>query len=365
MAVIRLDIDRRGPYAGGASFGEAGAYERLDGRITFAADPTHAANAGIVDLDRAARDAEGRVQFAADFCLLQPGDPTRGNGRLLFEVLNRGRKLAPRMFNDAPSEDPPTTAIDPGDGFLLRRGWTMAWCGWQWDVIASDALMGLDAPAACEAVPGQAGATREIAGQVSVWWQPNAPAHALLLADRVHTPYPAATRDDPDATLLVRDWLDGPATVVPRDQWRFARDEGGVPVPDDTYLWLDGGFVPGKVYEVTTTRGGARLSVRDCSRCAIAWLFCAAAKPRRTPAPAASGTRTASARRRAGGFCGSSFIWASIAMKMGGRSSMACSSISQGRGGASSTSGMASRRSSTHRASGTCRPLRTIPRPIP
>ncbi len=270
MAVIRLDIHRRTPFAGGASFGEAGAYERLDGRMTFAADPAHAANRSIVDLDRAARDATGRVQFAADFCLLQPTDAARGNGRLLFEVLNRGRKLAPRMLNDAPSEDLPTAAIDPGDGFLLRRGWTMAWCGWQWDVIASDALMGLDAPAAYEAVPGQPGATREIEGPISVWWQPNAPARALLLADRVHQPYPAARHDDPDAMLLVRDWLDGPASVVPRERWRFARHEGGVPVPDDTYLWLDGGFVPGKVYEaVYRTRrcpvvGAGLLAVRDC-----------------------------------------------------------------------------------------------------
>jgi len=279
MAVTRLDIHQRTPYAGGALFGDAGAYERLDGRITFAADPAHAANAGIVDLDRAVRDADGRVQFAADFCLVQPTDPARGNGRLLFEVVNRGRKLAPRMLNDAPPEEIPTATIAPGDGFLLRRGWTMAWCGWQWDVIPSDALMGFDAPAAREAVPGQVGATREIAGQVSVWWQPSAPERALLLADRVHAPYPAARYDDPDAVLLVRDWLDGPATTVPRNQWRFARDVGGVPVPDDTHLWLDGGFVPGKVYEaVYRTRrcpvvGAGLLAVRDC----VAFLRTAAA----------------------------------------------------------------------------------------
>jgi len=269
MPVLRLDIHQRTSYAGNEAFGDTGAYERIDGRMIFAVDPTNAANATIVDLDRAARDAAGRVHFAADFCVLQPADPLRGNGRLLLEAPNRGRKLGPAMFNLAASEDPPTVAIDPGDGFLFRRGWTLAWCGWQWDVIGSDALMGFDAPAALEDRPGHAGIMREIEGQVSMWWQPNVPSQSLLLADRVHVPYPVSALDDPEAILLMRDWPEGLTTVVPRSQWQFARDEGGVPVPDDTHLWLDSGFVPGKVYEaIYRTRrcpvvGTGLLAMRD------------------------------------------------------------------------------------------------------
>ncbi len=84
MAVSRLEIRSREPYEGGIAFGDAGAYERLDGVIHFAADPAHPANRLIVDLDRAPRDIEGCVDFRADFCLLQPADPARGNRRLLF-----------------------------------------------------------------------------------------------------------------------------------------------------------------------------------------------------------------------------------------------------------------------------------------
>ncbi len=263
MAVIRLDIQSRQPYTDGKRFGDAGAYERLDGTIHFAVNPAHAANRRIVDLDTAARDADGRVHFSADFCLLQPTDAARGNRRLLFEVLNRGKKLVPRMFNHADPEETPTNAIDPGDGFLFRHGYSVAWCGWQWDVALSDALMGLDAPAALD----DHGA--EIVGQVLVWHRPNEPANALLLADRDHAPYPAADVHDPDAVLSVRDSPAGPATVISRDRWRFARDEGGAAVPDDTFVWLDGGFVPGKVYEVVyrTRRcpvvGTGMLAVRD------------------------------------------------------------------------------------------------------
>ena len=94
MAVARLEIAARTPYQGGMTFGEVGAYERIDGTIHFAVDPMHPANVAIVDLDTARRDAAGRVAFSADFCLLQPIDPTRANRRLLFDVVNRGSRRA-------------------------------------------------------------------------------------------------------------------------------------------------------------------------------------------------------------------------------------------------------------------------------
>ncbi len=260
MAVVGLEITARGPYEGGEAFGAAGAYERIEGLMRFAVDPTHAANAGIVDLALATRDAAGMVAFSADFCLLQPVEAARGNRRLLFDVVNRGRKVAPRQFNRTAPEAVPTANIDPGDGFLFRHGWTLAWCGWQWDVHRSAALMGLDAPTA----PDAAG------GSVRVWFQPSALHRHALLADRIHKPYNAAGLDQPDAVLRVRDWADGPPTTIPRDRWRFARDEGGTPMPDDSCIWMADGFTPGKVYEVIyrTRRapvvGAGMLAVRDC-----------------------------------------------------------------------------------------------------
>ncbi|MGI8854481.1 MAG: alpha/beta hydrolase domain-containing protein [Thermomicrobiales bacterium] len=266
MAVTRLAIRARGAYADGAVFGAAGVYERIDGTIHFAADPTHPANAQIVDLDKAAQDDAGQVRFSADFCLLQPVDPTRANRRLLFEVLNRGRKRVPRMFNHAAPTAVYIDEIDPGDGFLLRQGWTLAWCGWQWDTIRSAALMGLDAPEAVEQSAAQP--LSPIQGQTLLQFQPNERSYDRLLADRVHQPYPAADVNDPDAVLTVRDWPGGPRTTIPRDRWRFARGTAD-PVPDDAHLWLGTEFKPGKVYEVIyrTCRcpvvGTGLLAVRD------------------------------------------------------------------------------------------------------
>ena len=130
MALVGLEIQNRGPFADGQAFGDGGVYERIDGIAHFAADPTHPANQSIVDLDKAERDQAGRVHFLADFCILQPADPARANRRLLFDVLNRGLKVVPGHFNMAPRAVVPTEQIRPGDGFLMRHGWTVAWSGW-------------------------------------------------------------------------------------------------------------------------------------------------------------------------------------------------------------------------------------------
>ncbi len=262
MPVTRLEIHLRTPYEGGKPFGEVGPYERVDGEIHFAVDPASPGNASIVDLDKAERGADGRIHFKADFCLLQPENPLLGNRRLLFEVVNRGRKLVPRHFNHAPAQATPSWEIDPGDGFLFRHGWSVAWCGWQWDVYRDEALMGLEAPQAVQ--DGQ-----PIQGQVAIEFQPNEPTMAKLLANRLHQPYPAADVDGPDAVLTVRDTPTGPRATIPRERWRFAKTDPD-PGPADTHIWLAGGFEAGRIYEVVyRTRicpvvGTGLLAVRDC-----------------------------------------------------------------------------------------------------
>ena len=120
--LTRLEITARAPYQGGMTFGEVGAYERIDGVIHFAVDPLHPANAAIVDLDKAARDAAGRVTFSADFCLLQPVDPARANRRLIFDVLNRGNRRAVPRFNHVPPALAQTTGHRPRRWLPLPPG---------------------------------------------------------------------------------------------------------------------------------------------------------------------------------------------------------------------------------------------------
>src|SRR5205807_9964784 len=125
-----LEIYRREPFAGGAAFGDTGPYEKLVGVARFAVDPKDPHNRDIIDLELAPRNAEGKVEFEADVFLLVPKDLSKGNRALLYDVNNRGNKLALGMFNSARSSNDPTTVEDAGNGFLFRRGYVIVWCGW-------------------------------------------------------------------------------------------------------------------------------------------------------------------------------------------------------------------------------------------
>jgi hypothetical protein len=72
VSSVRIHIDDRRPFAGGHRFGEAGPYERLTGRVSFAVDPLAPAQTDVVDIDKAPRDDNGQVRFEADFMILKP-----------------------------------------------------------------------------------------------------------------------------------------------------------------------------------------------------------------------------------------------------------------------------------------------------
>jgi hypothetical protein len=239
MPATTLDVHTRSLVLDGRPFGAAGAYEKIAGTLRFAVDPTHAVHACICDLDRAPRTADGRVEFAADFAMLSPVDPARGNRGLLLDVPNRGRKVALGMFNSAVRVPDPSTFEDFGNGFLMRHGWTVAWVGWQPDVPRVDGLMALDVPRA----PGARGLVR-------CEFRPNTPVDVLPMADRYHIPHPTAEVDEPGARLTVREHAGAPAVAVPRAAWRFARRVDGRLVPDTSYVHLEGGFAPGRIYDL-------------------------------------------------------------------------------------------------------------------
>jgi hypothetical protein len=238
MAVTGIEIHRRAAVLGGEQFGAAGAYEKIAGVVHFVHDPDHPRHRGITDLGRAPRNERGLVASWADFYLLRPVDPSRGRRRLLLDVPNRGRKVALGMFNSTARAADPTTREDFGNGFLLRAGYTLAWCGWQHDVPRRDGLMALTVPVASG-----------VSGLVRCQFRPNVATDVLPMADRYHHPYPAADLEDQAAQLTVRAHGGAPVEVVPRTAWRFARREGDHLVPDPRHLHLASGFIPGHIYE--------------------------------------------------------------------------------------------------------------------
>jgi hypothetical protein len=146
--IVRFDITERVPAFAGRSFGEVGPYERITAKATIALDPADDRNAVITDLAQAPRDADGKVEATADVVILRPVDPTHGNGTLLLEVPNRGRKLAPQLFDDSPQPGANIAqgADDAGIGFLHGRGYTMVWVGWQGDIPSKPGQLALSAP---------------------------------------------------------------------------------------------------------------------------------------------------------------------------------------------------------------------------
>ena len=250
MAVTRLEINSRRPYAEGQSFGAVWPYQLLTGTAHFAVDPNHSANTSITDIELAPRNDDGLVIFSADFRLLQPLDPRRGNRRLLLDVPNRGRELLLKAMNSAP-DSPPGVPPHPGDGFLMRQGYTVVWCGWQHDVPDVPGVMRVQVPDAQTPDGGP------ISGKIAVTFQPVAPSQVQFLSDRNHRSYPADNLEDWESVLTVQEHEDAPEQVIPREQWSFARLDGGRVVPDRRHVYLASGFIPGKVYQAIYSTTGA------------------------------------------------------------------------------------------------------------
>src|SRR4026208_1655840 len=118
--LISMSVQSVEPFAPGTTFGQTGAYERVRGVFRGEIDPADARNRVIVNIDKAPRNAAGRVEYEADFFLLRPADSTKGNGKIVYDVTNRGRLSFFQRFTDGKGRsNDPSTAADAGDGFLF------------------------------------------------------------------------------------------------------------------------------------------------------------------------------------------------------------------------------------------------------
>lgn len=251
-----LEIHRREQFAGGIAFGTTGAYDIITGVARFEIDPRHARNRLIVDLDGAPRNAGGKVEFASDVVILAPQDVSRGNSAILYDVNNRGNKLALRFFNAAPGGNEPRDASQAGDGFLFRRGYTIVWSGWIGELLPGDGRLLLQAPTATH--EGQ-----PIRGIVRYEMSTDTPAETMPLARREgHGSYPPTQLGEAEGVLTWRMRETDPRVQVPRGQWSLERIaipavQHGVPgTLPQVRLRLAGGFRPGYLYELVCEAEG-------------------------------------------------------------------------------------------------------------
>src|SRR5262252_5622184 len=255
---VELSISERFTFADGHAFGAVGAYERLAGRARFAVDPTAPPQRGITDFDKAPPDADGLVRFSGDFSILKPADPSRGNRRIFFDYGNRGNKRMLQFFNDAPASNDPRSLAHAGNGFLMRRGYTVVWLAWQGDLLPGNGRMLLDLPVARERNGPLTGLARVeyIAGRPGITTFPLS-GHA---STRSH---PTVSLDPREARLTRRRYPYDERIPVPPDSWSFSRVEGGIGldnqgaeqavIPSDTHIHIPAGFEPGWIYELVYT----------------------------------------------------------------------------------------------------------------
>jgi sugar lactone lactonase YvrE len=241
--VTRFEVTKREPYAGGKSFGDVGQYDRIQGRVYFEIDPELEANQAIVDLGFAPRNSSGMVEFHSELDVLAPRDLSMASGAALYDVNNRGNKLALHFFNDgAGGNDPP----DVGHGFLMRHGWIVVWSGWDGELLPGNGRLQLSAPLARDAGNPITGPVRyEIfTGDGETQVGVNRGGHGA---------YRPTERGLQDATLTWRQRPHDPRVTIPRDQFRLhvievaSEHQGQLPRIE---IELPSGFQPGYLYEL-------------------------------------------------------------------------------------------------------------------
>jgi Alpha/beta hydrolase domain len=248
--ITRIVIKHRQPFAKGYEFPITGAYEKLVGKIYGEVDPKNRLNTVIVNLEKAPRNRRGRVEYWSDFCILKPLDMARSNGKIFYDAPNRGSKRIVSFLNDAPATNNPSTLEDSGNGFLMREGYTIVWCGWQGDLLPQENWLVMGVPVATqggEEIIRQA-RTEIVVEKKRIKSQP-------LSGDERVKSYAAASRDKSQASLTVRKKSYETRIPVPISKWDFAsyakdsRTGKETITPSSKELYLRSGFKPGHIYE--------------------------------------------------------------------------------------------------------------------
>jgi hypothetical protein len=199
MPITDISVTDIDTFADGHEFGTVGAYVRIKGVARGMLDPAASENAGIVDLDQAV-NAKGLVEYATDFDILRPKDPLRGSSILVYDVPNRGSKRIFNLLDDIPANDPartndPRTKEDAGLGFLLGRGYSLVWSGWDPGAPRANNGLGAEFPAALE---NGKPIVRRIRDEFHFGTRAAGDGSIRRLS------YPAASTDQPSARLTVR-----------------------------------------------------------------------------------------------------------------------------------------------------------------
>lgn len=240
------------PTFGGASFGAVGQYELIQGTFTGEVDPANPQNAVIVDIEKAPRNARGRVTYSADFQIFRPIKLPQGNHRVIFDLPNRGGATALSTYNNGTGNDRSwCTAGLPakftvGDGFLMNEGFTVVDTAWDITVTpsgsTSSAAFGVSFPVATHrdgsVITGPA--TEEFDIDFT----------ATAATEPLH--YAAASADQSKATLTVRENYGDTPIVIPGSGWAYTDSTlTAIKLTNGLAFGGPGSYSPTALYEFT------------------------------------------------------------------------------------------------------------------
>jgi len=242
-------------FDGGNSFANAGPFLEIKGKAYLTIALNLEVNKVINDIEYAPTDHAGLVRYSADFVLLRPLETGRGNGRLLFDVPNRGRRVVLNRMNQL---DPPPElgfgSVWPGDAWPLKKGYSILTCGWQHDISPDGDWVRIQSP-----IPIKGG--KPITGNVLCRTQPESDTNEWFLSHAGHQVNTPSDLKQETAVLTVKDNLSDPAgNIIPRHKWSFGRKLSGVVVPCKDTIYFEDGFEAGLVYELVYKASGTPLT---------------------------------------------------------------------------------------------------------
>ncbi len=158
-------------------------------------------------------------------------------------MVNRGNKTILKNFNSSDPNLQPLEQLQSGNGFLMRQGYTLVWCGWQSDLPNTPGLVGM------QIAPEALGPNRlSLTGNLLGWYQVDTPTNTLRLSHSDHSTHAPVDPDDPGAALYVCDHPNDTPTLIDRASWSFVR--GGPADSDEWLAHLISGFQPGRIYQI-------------------------------------------------------------------------------------------------------------------
>ena len=225
--ITKVAIDTvlsQSPTFGGYSWPGVGQYEKVVGTAFGEVNPLDPQNAVIVDIQLAPRNGRGNVEYSFDFYILKPVDLSKGAHKVMYEPPNRGRKTWASLGRFPAGGNDPGSVTDPAvlaNAFLMPRGYTMVWSGW--DKSAGNNGANFNLRIGGPLGPGTSLAIAKNPGDTTI----TGPAYEYIVTGPATTSfalsYPAATADKtpPNAMLTHRVHLNGTPQSIDPSGWEY------------------------------------------------------------------------------------------------------------------------------------------------